>query len=116
MTKLRNVPGIVDVDSSLIFGKPELGVTVARSKASDLGVSVADVADTLRVLVGGDKVSAFDDGGEQYDVYLRARPEDRADEASLKRFNVPSLPPRRRAARGRHVVPDGRRARRRSGA
>jgi HAE1 family hydrophobic/amphiphilic exporter-1 len=90
MTKLRTVPGIVDVDSTLIFGKPELGVTVARSKASDLGVSVADVADTLRILVGGEKVSAFDDGGEQYDVYLRARPEDRADEASLKRFNVPS--------------------------
>jgi HAE1 family hydrophobic/amphiphilic exporter-1 len=90
MAKLRTVPGIVDVDSSLIFGKPELGVTVARSKASDLGVSVADVAETLRVLVGGEKVSAFDDGGEQYDVYLRARPEDRADQASLKRFNVPS--------------------------
>ncbi|HEX7615689.1 MAG TPA: efflux RND transporter permease subunit, partial [Thermoanaerobaculia bacterium] len=90
MKKLSQVPGIVDVDSSLIFGKPELGVTVARSKASDLGVSVADVADTLRVLVGGEKVSAFDDGGEQYDVYLRARPLDRADEASLRRFNVPS--------------------------
>ena len=90
MAKLRTVPGIVDVDSSLIFGKPELGVTVGRSKASDLGVSVADVAETLRVLVGGEKVSAFDDGGEQYDVYLRARPEDRADEASLRRFNVPS--------------------------
>ncbi|MGZ6971277.1 MAG: efflux RND transporter permease subunit, partial [Thermoanaerobaculia bacterium] len=90
MKKLSEVPGIVDVDSSLIFGKPELGVTVARSKASDLGVSVADVAETLRVLVGGEKVSAFDDGGEQYDVYLRARPLDRADEASLRRLNVPS--------------------------
>ncbi|MGZ5428371.1 MAG: efflux RND transporter permease subunit, partial [Thermoanaerobaculia bacterium] len=88
--KLSQVPGIVDVDSSLIFGKPELGVTVARSKASDLGISVADVSETLRVLVGGEKVSAFDDGGEQYDVYLRARPSDRADEASLRRFNVPS--------------------------
>jgi HAE1 family hydrophobic/amphiphilic exporter-1 len=90
MAKLRTVPGIVDVDSTLIFGKPELGVTVTRSKASDLGVSVADVAETLRILVGGEKVSSFDDGGEQYDVYLRARAEDRADEASLRRFNVPS--------------------------
>ncbi|MGZ6988878.1 MAG: efflux RND transporter permease subunit, partial [Thermoanaerobaculia bacterium] len=90
MKKISRVPGIVDVDSSLIFGKPELGVTVARSKASDLGVSVADVSETLRVLVGGEKVSAFDDGGEQYDVYLRARPGDRTDEASLRRFNVPS--------------------------
>lgn len=88
--KLATVPGMVDIDSSLIFGKPEVGVTVARSKASDLGVSVADVAETLRVLVGGEKVSAFDDGGEQYDVYLRARAQDRTDQASINRFNVPS--------------------------
>jgi HAE1 family hydrophobic/amphiphilic exporter-1 len=89
--KLAAVPGVVDVDSSLIFGKPEIGVTVARSKASDLGVSVADVAETLRILVGGEKASAFDDGGEQYDVWLQARPEDRTDRSTLRRFNVPSV-------------------------
>jgi HAE1 family hydrophobic/amphiphilic exporter-1 len=89
--KLAQVPGVVDLDSSLIFGKPEIGVTVARSKASDLGVSVADVAETLRILVGGEKASAFDDGGEQYDVWLQARPEDRTDRSTLRRFNVPSV-------------------------
>jgi HAE1 family hydrophobic/amphiphilic exporter-1 len=89
--KLAAMPGVVDVDSSLIFGKPEVGVTVARSKASDLGVSVADVAETLRILVGGEKASAFDDGGEQYDVWLQARPEDRTDRSTLRRFNVPSV-------------------------
>jgi hydrophobic/amphiphilic exporter-1 (mainly G- bacteria), HAE1 family len=89
--KLAAVPGVVDVDSSLIFGKPEIGITVARSKASDLGVSVADVAETLRILVAGEKAGAFDDGGEQYDVWLQARPEDRTDRSTLRRFNVPSL-------------------------
>ena len=87
---LKKVPGVVDVDSSLVFGKPELGVTVDRDKASDLGVSVTDVADTLRVLVGGAKVSVFDDAGEQYDVWLRARAEDRGDQAGLARYSVPS--------------------------
>ena len=89
--KLAAMPGVVDVDSSLIYGKPEIGVTVTRSKASDLGVSVADVAETLRILVGGEKASAFDDGGEQYDVWLQARPEDRTDRSTLRRFNVPSV-------------------------
>lgn len=89
--KLGQVPGMVDIDSSLIFGKPELGVTVARAKASDLGVSVSDVAETLRILVGGEKVSVYDEGGEQYDVYLRARAEDRADPAGVRRYNVSSL-------------------------
>jgi len=89
--KLAAVPGVVDVDSSLIYGKPEIGLTVARSKASDLGVSVADVAETLEILVGGEKAGAFDDGGEQYDVWLQARPEDRTDRSTLRRFNVPSV-------------------------
>jgi HAE1 family hydrophobic/amphiphilic exporter-1 len=87
---LRGIPGMVDVDSSFIYGKPELGVTVDRAKASDLGVGVADVAGTLRILVGGQKVTAYEEGGEQYDVYLRARPEDRAEAMALKRFSVPS--------------------------
>ena len=42
-------------------------------EAADLGVGVADIAGTLRVLVGGEKVSTYDEGGEQYDVHLRAR-------------------------------------------
>ena len=87
---LRRIPGMVDVDSSFIYGKPELGVSVDRAKASDLGVGVADVAGTLRILVGGQKVTTYEEGGEQYDVYLRARPEDRDEAGALRRFTVPS--------------------------
>ena len=35
---LRDVPGAVDVDSSLVVGKPQYGVDVDRAKAADLGV------------------------------------------------------------------------------
>ena len=49
----KKVPGAVDVDSILIVGKPELGVTIDRERAADLGVQVADVADALQLLVGG---------------------------------------------------------------
>ena len=66
------MPGAVDVDSTLVVGKPELRVSIDREKAADLGVQVADVAQTLQLLVGGDKVSTYDEGGEQYDVRVRA--------------------------------------------
>ena len=45
---------------------------VDREAASDLGIPVGTIADTLRVLVGGMPVSKFRDGDEQYDVWLRA--------------------------------------------
>ena len=71
MDDLRKVPGAVDVDSSLSAGKPQYGIRVDRPKAAELGVSIADIANTLRLLVAGDKVSDYTDKGEQYEVHVR---------------------------------------------
>jgi multidrug efflux pump subunit AcrB len=85
---LRKHPAATDVDSSLILGKPELVARVDRGRAGELGVTVADVATSLRLLVGGQKVSSFEDGGEQYEVRLRAAPEFRADAEGLALLSV----------------------------
>ena len=90
LKKLRKVPGAVDVDSSLISGKPELGVYVDRGRAADLGVQVADVANALRLLVGGDKVGTYEERGEEYEIRARAAQGYRADEAGLRVITVPS--------------------------
>ena len=75
------MPGVVDVDTSLNVGKPELSVQVDRPKAADLGVQIGDAAEALRLLVGGDQVTTYNEGGEQYEVHLRARAENRSTEA-----------------------------------
>ncbi|MCC7385212.1 MAG: efflux RND transporter permease subunit [Deltaproteobacteria bacterium] len=88
---LKKVPGAVDVDSTLVSGKPELGARIDREKAAALGVQVADIAATLRLLVGGDDVSTYEEHGKQYDVQLRAEPGYRADAASLALITVPAM-------------------------
>ena len=88
--KLKKVPGAVDVDSSLISGKPELGVYIDRKRAADLGVSVMDTASALRVLVDGVNVSTFEEKGEQYDVRVRAERQYRADNSGLEMLTLPS--------------------------
>lgn len=85
---LRELPAATDVDSSLVLGKPEVVASVDRARAAEFGVSVADVATSLRLLVGGQKVSSFQEGGEQYDVRLRAKREWRADAESLALLTV----------------------------
>jgi hydrophobe/amphiphile efflux-1 (HAE1) family protein len=90
LAKLRKVPGAVDVDSNLITGKPEIGIHIDRARAADLGVSVTDTAAVLRLLVDGDKVSAYEEKGEQYDVRVRAEKSFRSDAAGLALLNVPS--------------------------
>ena len=63
---------------------------VDRAKAADLGVSVADVANTLRLLVAGDKASDYNEKGEQYEVHVRATAEFRNRLKELATVSVPS--------------------------
>ncbi len=86
----KEVPGAVDIDSTLVLGKPELGVYVDRERAADLGVQIIDVAQALQYLVAGQKVSTYSEFGEQYEVRLRATPEYRSNEDALRLITVPS--------------------------
>ena len=88
--KVKGMPGVVDIDTSLNTGKPELSVHVDRPKAADLGVPISDAAEALRLLVGGDQVTTFNDAGEQYEVHLRARAENRSTQAAIAALAVPS--------------------------
>ncbi|QUW04168.1 efflux RND transporter permease subunit [Chloracidobacterium validum] len=53
MKEMRGIPGVVDVNSTLVLGVPELRVRLDRQRADDLGVAVEDVATTLNILVAG---------------------------------------------------------------
>ena len=72
MTEIAQVKGIVDLESSLKAPKPTLGVHINRVLASDLGLSVNQIANVIRPLIAGDDVTTWqDDKGETYDVNLR---------------------------------------------
>ncbi|SIO66701.1 hydrophobic/amphiphilic exporter-1, HAE1 family [Singulisphaera sp. GP187] len=90
MRKLKEKPGLVDIDTSISLRKPEVQVIVDRERASDLGIPVGTIADTLRVLVGGMPISKFRDGDEQYDVWLRAEATERSSTANLYQLKLPS--------------------------
>ncbi len=90
LAEMKKLPGAVDVDSTLVTGKPELGVFIDRAKAADLGVQVVDVAQALQYLVAGLKVSSYAEGGEQYEVRLRATADYRSSEDALRQLTVPS--------------------------
>ncbi|HEU4711267.1 MAG TPA: efflux RND transporter permease subunit [Pyrinomonadaceae bacterium] len=90
LEKMKTIPDVVDADSTLISGKPELRVVIDRARAADLGVRVGDIAQALNTLVAGQKVSTFNAGTDQYDVRVRAVGEFRASAEGLKRMIVSS--------------------------
>ncbi|HYO57866.1 efflux RND transporter permease subunit [Archangium sp.] len=91
LEKMKGIPGVVDADSNLVVGKPEVSAYIDRSRAADLGVQVPDVASTLQMLVGGFDVSTYVESGNLYDVRLRAEPGSRDSVESLGQVTVPSL-------------------------
>ncbi|HEX6047020.1 MAG TPA: efflux RND transporter permease subunit [Pyrinomonadaceae bacterium] len=90
LEKMKTIPDVVDADSTLISGKPELRVVIDRARAADLGVRVGDIAQALNTLVAGQKVSTFNAGTDQYDVRVRAIGESRASVEGLQRMIVSS--------------------------
>jgi len=78
MEKIRTVPGLVDLDSSVKPNKPALDVQVKRDVASDLGLSVAQIGSALRTLVAGQTVGNWRAPDDQtYDVNVRLAPDAR---------------------------------------
>ena len=90
LAKMKTIPDVVDADSTLVTGKPELRVVIDRARAADLGVRVGDIAQALNTLVAGQKVSTFNAGTDQYNVRVRAIGEFRASVEGLKRMIVSS--------------------------
>lgn len=68
---------IVDIDNSLKMGKPEIQISVDRDKASSMGISVSNVADTIDAAFLGKKVTKYRDQGDEYDIRVRFSERDR---------------------------------------
>jgi hydrophobic/amphiphilic exporter-1 (mainly G- bacteria), HAE1 family len=90
LEKMKTIPDVVDADTTLIVGKPEVQVHIDRARAADLGVRVGDIAQALNVLIAGEKVSTFNEGTDQYDVRVRAVGQSRTSPEALQNLFVQS--------------------------
>ena len=90
LAEMKAVPGVVDLDSSLLDPVEESTVVPDLDRAAMLGVDPANIHQTLAVLVGGIAASTFEDRGDQYPVFLRAAERFRNDPSALSLISVPS--------------------------
>ena len=78
------------LQSSLSFDAPQVRVTIDRERAAELGVSVAEIGNTLGLLVGGGAVAQFDRDSNSYDVIMQVPREWRDNPERLSEFFVRS--------------------------
>lgn len=68
---LESIPGMVDLASSSKPGKPELSLAIKHQEAADLGISSAQIAQTMHILFTGSVVGRFNEGEDTFDVRVR---------------------------------------------
>ena len=91
VAELSKVKGVVDIDTSIEAGKPELSVYIDREKATNMGVSVFSVTEAVNLLMSGEvNVTKFKDTakGRRYDVRMRLDPKDRMNPSDIGRLYV----------------------------
>ncbi|MDH4164073.1 MAG: efflux RND transporter permease subunit [Nitrospirota bacterium] len=71
--KFSMIPGVVDADTSIEIGKPEVRIQIDRDKAANLGVSAGAIGATVNTMIGGEIVGKYKDEkeGERYDIMAR---------------------------------------------
>ncbi len=81
-------PAFQGVDVDLKFNKPEVSLQIDRLKAAQLGVSVADVSQTLQLALSNLQLGYFYRAGKQYSVIGQVARNDRDDPTDLKNIYV----------------------------
>ena len=86
--EMESIPGIVDVRVGRSEGRPEQRIRFDREKIADLGLSVNQVASVIQTNIGGSQAGAFRDGGDEYPIIVRLRPEDRLSALDLDNVSI----------------------------
>jgi HAE1 family hydrophobic/amphiphilic exporter-1 len=87
--RMRQIPGLIDLDTSMKANKPIVAVEVRRDAAADAGLSVGAITNTLRTLVAGETVGQWRSGADQtHDIKVRVAPQHRDNVEDLARLGL----------------------------
>ncbi len=84
----KNVKGLRDIDTTLKMGKPELQIIVDREKASQMGLTVGRIAETVKAAMLGVVPTKYRIGGDEYDIRVRFRDLDRQSIADVGNIKI----------------------------
>ncbi|HEV7715778.1 MAG TPA: efflux RND transporter permease subunit, partial [Steroidobacteraceae bacterium] len=98
MTLALTNPGFVNLDTDYKERKPQIKVSIDRSRAAELGVSLETIGRTIETMLGSRIVTTFVKSGREYYVILQGRSEDRAAPTDLDSLYV-------RSERGNELIP-----------
>jgi HAE1 family hydrophobic/amphiphilic exporter-1 len=86
--RMSNVAGVVEVNVAEWQGRREQSLLFERERIYELGLSVEEVARTVETGISGRRAGYFREGGEQFPIIVRLRPDDRLTSRDLESMSV----------------------------
>ena len=87
-SQLEVVDGVASARTGRREGRPEQNIRFLRDKISALGLTVQEVAQAVQTNVGGSRAAVYRDGGDQFPIVVRLRPEDRLSVQDLDNVSI----------------------------
>jgi len=91
LAKLKNHPALLDVDTGYRPGKPEFQVVPDKQRSERLGVATSSMGMELRTLIEGSTPAVFRQKGEEYDIRVRLKPDQRDLQTSFNEVYIPNV-------------------------
>ncbi len=88
INRIQTVPGVVDADSSNRDRRPQQNISLDRARMAQLGVSVQDIASAMQTSIGGRRAGVYRLSGDEIDINVRLRPEDRLSVVDIDNISV----------------------------
>ena len=87
---IKDIEGVCDVDTTLRRGKPELQIRLDREKAARLGITAGMLASTVETAAKGKVATQFRTGGDEFDIRVKFREEDRRTRKDIENIVITS--------------------------
>ncbi len=88
LERANDNPAFQGVDVDLKFNKPELTVKIDRLKASQLGISIQDISETIQLALSNRRLGYFTKSGKQYQVLAQVFRKDREAPVDINNLYV----------------------------
>ncbi|MCA8997077.1 MAG: efflux RND transporter permease subunit, partial [Planctomycetaceae bacterium] len=85
---MKTIPGLVNVETQIDDKRPELVTRIDRSKASNLGITVDAISQSLETTFRGTQATVYRESGDEFNVLVRLREGDRAGKTDLDQVGV----------------------------
>lgn len=89
--ELIKAGGYTDLDISYKESKPELSLNIDRDKAAQLGILPAMIGSSMRLMLAGDKVSEYKEGGNTYDIRIKLDEKSISDINRIKKMRLRTM-------------------------